>query len=174
MFNKEHQDEIQEALKNVKNAAVSKKLQVLELRVKGYKNKEIAKISNYSENHVSALVSKYANEGISHFMQENRKSGNRRNMTLEEEEMLLAEYKERLEAGQVVEVSEVRNAYENAVGHRIGGQQIYRVLKRHEWRRIMPRSKHPKKADEEAIQASKKLNHAWKIKEQVFQKSKFD
>ena len=47
--------------------------------------------------------------------------------------------------------------YEEKVGHTIGGSQIYRVLHRNNWRKVMPRSKHPKKAGDEAIEASKKL-----------------
>ena len=38
-----------------------------------------------------------------------------------------------------------------------GRGYIYMLLKRHGWRKVMPRAKHPKKADEEVIQASKKL-----------------
>ena len=51
----------------------------------------------------------------------------------------------------------MKAAYIEKVGHSIGGSQIYRMLKRHGWRKVMPRSKHPKKANEEAIEASKKL-----------------
>ncbi|MCI8758540.1 MAG: winged helix-turn-helix domain-containing protein [Oscillospiraceae bacterium] len=36
-------------------------------------------------------------------------------------------------------------------------RQIYCVLHRHGWRKVMPRSKHPKKASEDEIAASKKL-----------------
>ncbi len=46
----------------------------------------------------------------------------------------------------------------STVGHSVGSGQIYYVLERHGWRKIMPRSKHPKKANEGAIEASKKLN----------------
>ena len=35
--------------------------------------------------------------------------------------------------------------YVKAVGHRIEGNQICCVLKRHNWRNVMPRSKHPQK-----------------------------
>ena len=70
---------------------------------------------------------------------------------------LPTEYEERAQAGQIVEVSEIKAAYEEKVGHRIGGGQIYRVLKRHDWRKVKPRSEHPKKASAEAIDASKKL-----------------
>ena len=49
------------------------------------------------------------------------------------------------------------DTYEEKVGHPIGNSQIYRVLHRHNWRKVMPRSKHPNKASEEVIEASKKL-----------------
>jgi hypothetical protein len=39
----------------------------------------------------------------------------------------------------------------------LGTGQIDRVLKRQEWRKVKPRSRHPKKAGTEAIEASKKL-----------------
>ena len=65
-------------------------------------------------------------------------------------------YREKARQGQIVEVSEIKAEYVKAVGHRIGGSQIYCVLKRHNWRRLMPRSKHPQKAHEEAIESSKK------------------
>ena len=53
--------------------------------------------------------------------------------------------------------SQLISSYEQAVGHRTGGSQIYYVLRRHGWRKVMPRSKHPKKASEEVIETSKKL-----------------
>ena len=40
---------------------------------------------------------------------------------------------------------------------------VYMLLKRHNWRKIKPRSQHPKKADEETIAASQKLTLNWKI-----------
>ena len=54
-------------------------------------------------------------------------------------------------------VQYVKNAYEEKVGHSIGKGQIYKVLNRHGWRKVLPRSKHPNKASDEAIEASKKL-----------------
>jgi len=54
-------------------------------------------------------------------------------------------------------VNEIKEAYEKVIGHRTSTSQIYCVLHRHGWRKKMPRSKHPKKASDEAINASKKL-----------------
>ena len=78
-------------------------------------------------------------------------------MSFEEEANLLEPFHERASQGQLVEVSEIKAVYEEAVGHTIGGSQIYYVLRRHGWRKVMPRSRHPKKASDEAIEASKKL-----------------
>jgi transposase len=78
-------------------------------------------------------------------------------MSFEEEAAILAPYREKAEKGQLVETSEIKASYEKAVGHTIGGSQIYYVLKRHGWRKVMPRSRHPKKAPEEVIETSKKL-----------------
>ena len=94
-------------------------------------------------------------------------------MSYEQEAELLARYEESAAAGQIVETSEIKKAYEEKVGHRIGGQQIYLVLARHGWRKVLPRSKHPKKADDEAIEASKKLRYVWEKREQMFQADEF-
>lgn len=54
---------------------------------------------------------------------------------------------------------EIEDEHREKVGHNIGTAQIYRVLHRYGWRKIMPRSRHPKKASEEVIETSKKINH---------------
>lgn len=81
----------------------------------------------------------------------------RENMSFEEEEILLEQFKAKAEKGQLVETGEIKEAYDKAIGHKSGSGQIYRVLHRHGWRKVMPRSKHPQKASDEAIEASKKL-----------------
>ena len=78
-------------------------------------------------------------------------------MSYEEEAALLKPFEKEAEAGRMVEISEIKAAYQEAVGHSVGTAQIYYVLHRHKWRKVMPRSRHPKKASEEVIEASKKL-----------------
>ncbi|MDY6018985.1 MAG: winged helix-turn-helix domain-containing protein, partial [Anaerococcus sp.] len=84
-----------------------------------------------------------------------KRVGNRRNMTFEEEEEFLKQFEEKAEKGQIVTAKEIEKAYIEKVGHSIGGSQIYYVLKRHGFRKIMPRSRHPKKASKEVIEDSK-------------------
>ena len=134
-----------------------KKLEVLQLRMEGYKNAEISKITKYSKSRVNALICIYANSGISYFEKENRIGGNRRNLSYEEEKEFLETYRRQAEQGRIIETGAIEKAYEEKVGHSIGGSQIYYILRRHGWRKVMPRSKHPNKASDEAIKASKKL-----------------
>ena len=62
-----------------------------------------------------------------------------------------------VEKGEMVAISEIAKAYQSAVDHPVSNGQIYFVLRRHKWRKVMPRSRHPQKASEEEIAASKKL-----------------
>ena len=55
-----------------------------------------------------------------------------------------------------MEVSEIKKSYDKAVGRETKPTQIYALLKRHEWTKKMPRSRHPKKAKDGVIEASKK------------------
>lgn len=149
-------EEIVELRKKEKDKRVDKRLWAVQLRGEGMGNTEIAEKLDMSAKVVSRWVSAYSNGGIEALMG-GKFGGNRRNMSFEEEKQLLVEFKDRARTGQLVEISEIKQAYENQVGHSIGGGQIYRVLKRHKWRKVMPRSKHPNKASDEAIEASKKL-----------------
>ena len=149
-------EELREARKTNRNKNVERRLKSLLMRAEGKSYEEIGKACEYHPAYVSQLVSIYCNKGLSAII-ENHYPGNRRNMSKAEEEELLSGYKQQAEQGQMIEVNEIKNAYEAKVGHRIGSGQIYRVLKRHGWRKVMPRSKHPKKASDEVIEASKKL-----------------
>ena len=105
---------------------------------------------------MTQLVAKYRDYGLE-AISGNHYGGNHRNISVEEETNILAPFKEQAEKGEIVEVREIEQAYQNVVDYPVSKGQIYRVLHRHEWRKIMPRSKHPQKASEEDIESSKKL-----------------
>jgi len=156
-ISQEQMEEIRRARKANRNKRVEKWLQVLEMRGEGKTRQEIQAATGFSGVHISSIVKKYSDEGISVITGSHYK-GNHRNLSFEEERQLLEPFRVKAEVGQIIEVSEIREAYIRKVGHDIGGSQIYYVLKRHGWRKVMPRSQHPNKATEEAIEASKKLN----------------
>lgn len=155
----EETKKIKEVRKRIKDKKVDKRLHAVQLRGEGMKNQEIAEKLDTTHRMVSSWVSAYAKGGIEALLAKKR-IGNHRNMSFEEEKEFLSKYFIQAEKGQIVEVNEIKKEYIEKVGHSISNEQIYRVLHRHNWRKVMPRSKHPKKASEEAIEASKKLNQS--------------
>jgi transposase len=148
--------EVARARKKTKDKQTDQRLHAVQLRGEGKKNEEIAERLETSTDMVSRWVSQYMKGGIE-ALQPKKRGGNHRNMSIEAERELIARFEEQAKAGQVVEVSEIKRAYEGMLGRKISSGQIYYVLARHKWRKIKPRSQHPKKANPEAIEASKKL-----------------
>ena len=146
--------EIAAARKKNRNKNVERRLYVLVMRAEGKSLEEISEKTGYHISTASKLIARYMRDGIS-AIAENHYKGNRRNMSFEEEAAILAPFIERAERGEMVDIKEIAAAYQKAVPHKVSDTQIYYVLHRHGWRKIMPRSRHPKKASKEAIEASK-------------------
>ena len=146
--------EIEAARKKNRNKNVERRLYVLVMRAEGKSLEEISEKTGYHISTASKLIARYMRDGIS-AIAENHYKGNRRNMSFEEEAAILAPFIERAERGEMVDIKEIAAAYQKAVPHKVSDTQIYYVLHRHGWRKIMPRSRHPTTACEEAIEASK-------------------
>ena len=112
--------------------------------------------TGFHTQYITVLVSRYKANGLASIT-ESHYHGNHRNLSYAEEEALLEPFRQASNAGKTVSVHDIETAYREAVGHSIGTSQIYYVLHRHGWRKVMPRSKHPKKASDEVIETSKKL-----------------
>ena len=160
VFSTEETKAIQEARKTNKDKRIELRLRALELRAEGEDAKDISALTGFHPAYVCRLCAKYRKGGLE-ALAGNHYRGNRRNMGAAEEAGILEPFLEAAKKGQVVEVSAIKAAYEEACGHKIGGGQIYYVLKRHGWRKVMPRGRHPKKASDEAMEASKKSNKIW-------------
>lgn len=154
----ENKREIEAARKKNKNKNVEKRLMALSLRADGKTHREIAEMTGFNVRYVGDLVENYCKNGLE-AITGNHYKGNRRNMSYKEEEEFLEQYQKQAADGQIIDTGVIRKAYEEKVGHSIGGSQIYYVLRRHGWRKVMPRSKHPNKASEEVIETSKKLTN---------------
>ena len=156
VFAEEQIKELTNAAKANKRKDVDRRLRALLMRAKGNTLAEIAQATGYSYSNITKLVRTYRAGGLVAIV-ETHYGGNHRNMSYEEVSTLLKPFEKKAEAGQIVEISEIKAAYQEAVGHPVGTSQIYYVLHRHKWRKVMPRSQHPKKANEEVIETSKKL-----------------
>ena len=149
--------EIEEARRKNKYKNIDKRLRAILLHAQGKSHEEISELTEYAASYIGDIVAKYVDNGITSITGNNY-HGNRRNLSLDEEKALLDKFKEQAQQGQTIDVSDIKKAYEEAIGRTLDSSrgQIYRVLKRHGWRKVMPRSKHPNKASDEEIAASKK------------------
>lgn len=73
--------------------------------------------------------------------------GGRHNCYLswEQEKQLIDSFKEKARRGQVATAKQIKQAYELKCGFSVHKTTIYRLLERHQWRKIVPRASHPKK-----------------------------
>jgi hypothetical protein len=69
----------------------------------------------------------------------------RENMTLAEEKALLDRFAKAAGAGEMLNIHDIKTAYEKAIGHETSNSTVYNLLARHGWRKLMPRPFHPKR-----------------------------
>ena len=147
--------EIKAREKKIKEKRVSKRLKVLMLRYEGRKNDEIGAKLDLTSGRVSHLISEYKQAGLEEYIR-NKYDGNHRSMTYEEEQAILDSFAAAGEAGQIITGKEIKAAFDEKPGRGAGRGNIYMLLKRHGWRKIKPRPRHPQRASDEEIAASKK------------------
>ena len=119
------------------------------------KAEEIARHCGVSKATVHQVISTYNRFGV--VAVETPGKGGRRHqyLTWEEEEQFLAPFFARAEAGEIATVRQIWQAFEAKVGHQVDDSTIYRLLDRHGWRKLMPRSRHPQ-ADPQVQEQFKK------------------
>ena len=156
-FDSKQRSQIKHWKKKITDAKLYRKIEVIDYAAKGYTHREISKLTDFSISRVSDLVREYVQNGIGYFTKEHRKGNSRRNLTPQQEEQIINEFKEKAVRGQIVSLTEMKMRYEEIRGKKTANSTFYDFLERMKWRRVMPRGSHPKKATYEAIEASKKL-----------------
>ena len=157
-FTEEEKAIILAAQKDTHPPHVSKRLLALKLKaIHGMRSDEAGKIAELHATNVNRIVARFKKEGIEAIVGV-RHHHEHRYMTREQEAAFLREFEDLGAAGQVIETRAIHRAYEERVGHPVTRNMIYFLLQRHQWRKVMPRSRHEKKASDEAIEAYKK-NH---------------
>jgi hypothetical protein len=64
-------------------------------------------------------------------------------MTLTEEKAFLKQFAKAAGAGKLLNIHDLKAAYEKQIGHSTSNSTIYNLLTRHDWRKLMPRPFHP-------------------------------
>ena len=98
--------------------------------------KEIAKHTGLATGTVHNIISEYNKHGPK-AIETPGKGGRRKNyMNLEAEETFLESLIAKAAKGEVVTVKEIKEAYEERIHKKVHKTTIYRLLKRHRWRKV--------------------------------------
>ena len=73
-----------------------------------------------------------------------------------EEKVLLDRFAKAAGAGEMLNIHDLKAAYEKAIGHPTSNSTVYNLLDRHDWRKLMPRPVHPDQDIEAQIDFKKK------------------
>jgi transposase len=123
----------------------------------GLNANQVAQALGWRPTSVRRLQAQFLRQGEGFWERSERGGRRHQNLTREEEAHLLQSFLPSAERGGLLEVSRVKQAYEQAVGHLVPKSTVYRMLARHGWRKLAPRPHHPQ-ADEARRQAFKKTS----------------
>lgn len=155
-INDEAKESLRKLLAKTKHKADFQRVQVVWLRAAmGMSSEQVAIAVGFNPATVKKIWSQYFAHGEKALLGVGRGGRRRANLSIEEERSLLSRFLHEDKDGGVLVVSEVKAAYEAAVGRTVPKSTVYRMLARHGWRKVSPRPRHPK-SDEGKIEAFKK------------------
>ena len=131
------------------------RIQMVLLRESGMTQPAIAAAMGASLSTVNRAHMAYDHGGIKALKPKPNGGRRHENMTLAQERALLARFAKRAGAGEMLNIDDLKAAYEEAIGHATSESTVYNLLHRHDWRKLMPRPYHPKR-DLKAQNAFKK------------------
>jgi transposase len=135
--------------------AQRQRIQIVLLRESGMTQPAIAAAMGVSLSTVNRAHMAYDQGGITALKPQPCGGRQRENMTVAEEKALLARFANAAGAGEMLNIRDLKRAYEQAIGHETSNSTVYNLLDRHGWRKLMPRPFHPQR-DVEAQNAFKK------------------
>ncbi len=137
--------ELKEALRWKIAAAHRQRIQMVLLRESGMTQPAIAAALGVSLSTVNRAHMAYDGGGIEGLKPKPIGGRQRENMTLAKEKALLARFAKAAGAGEMLNIHDLKAAYEQAIGHQTSNSTVYNLLVRHGWRKLMPRPFHPQR-----------------------------
>src|SRR6516165_9785835 len=126
-------------------AAQRERIQMVLLRESGMTQPAIADAMGVSLSIVNRAHMAYDGGGIKALKPKPIGGRQRENMTLSEEKALLTRFAKAAGAGEMLNIHDLKRAYEKAIGHATSDSTVYNLLARHGWRKLMPRPFHPQR-----------------------------
>ncbi|HMD85629.1 MAG TPA: winged helix-turn-helix domain-containing protein [Terriglobia bacterium] len=141
-------ERLEQALRGARSKAEFQRVQCVWLRVApGLNANQVAQALRWRPTSVRRLQAQFLRQGEGFWERPERGGRRHQNLTREAEAHLLQSFLLPAEQGGLREVSRVKQAYEQAVGHVVPKSTVYRMLARHGWRKLAPRPRHPQADD---------------------------
>ena len=137
--------ELKTALRWKIPAAQRQRIQMVLLRESDMTQLAIAAAMGVSLSTVNRAHMAYDRGGIKALKPKPIGGRQRENMTLSQEEALLAQFGRAAGAGEMLNIHDLKAAYEQTIGHPTSNSTVYNLLARHGWRKLMPRPFHPRR-----------------------------
>jgi transposase len=137
--------ELKTALRWKIPAAQRQRIQMVLLRESGMTQPAIAEAMGVSLSTVNRAHMAYDRGGIKALKPKPIGGRKRENMTVAQEKALLARFAKAAGAGEMLNIHDLKRAYEQQIGHQTSNSTVYDLLARHGWRKLMPRPHHPKR-----------------------------
>jgi transposase len=125
--------------------AQRQRIQMVLLRESGVTQPAIAEAMGVSLSTVNRAHMAFDQDGIKALKPKAIGGRQRENMTVAEEKALLERFAHAAGAGELLNIHDLKTAYEKAIGHPTSDSTVYNLLHRHGWRKLMPRPFHPKR-----------------------------
>src|SRR5215469_522222 len=113
------------------------------MREEGMTQPEIAKLTGKSLSTVNRAHMAYAQGGRMALKHKNTGGRINQNMSVAEEKALLARFAKGAGAGEMLNIHDLKAAYQKAIGRKTSTSTIYAMIHRHGWRKLAPRPYHP-------------------------------
>src|SRR6201998_2063921 len=127
------------------SAAQRQRIQMVLLRESGMAQPAIAAAMGVSLRKGNRAHMGFEHGGIAALKPKPNGGRKHENMTVAEEKALLARFARAAGAGEMLNIHDLKAAYEKAIGHATSDSTVYNLLHRHGWRKLMPRPHHPKR-----------------------------
>lgn len=147
-------EELQGLLSLAKTRSQYQRVQCVWLRAAlGLSSEEVARAVGWHPASVRRVQAAYLKQGAAALCTVGRGGRRHENLSVDAERRLLARFVPQAERGGLLEIGAVKAAYEARVGYRVPKSTVYRMLRRHGWRKVVPRPRHPKsdRAKQEAF-----------------------
>lgn len=155
---------IKELLKRVENKGEYRKLLALDLRINGKMTvSEISKATGFAESTIHNLHSRCKKVGLmAGISRRKHLVRNHSYLKLSEEQEVVYGLLNQAKKGVLVTIQEIHSTLEKRIGHKIQRSTAYRMLRRHHWRKIVPKPCHPKHNASVAEEYKKKVDNSCK------------